>query len=1462
MKSSLGKRILAMGLAIVLASTDVLPTFAEELNTEVPVEENIDAALVENVEEAVENGDITYPEPNVAVIDASAINDFSDEDTESEAETVSENDASDASSNEVVSEDVSPNEEMIETPVEIEWVDFDTVADDGALVRVSLSDASFLPEGAGLSANLVTVTSEMVEAVDGETEDSITEENITAYDIHFAGADGVELELPEGVTANVSISMPEMTEEEAETVEVFHFDEEAVALENMGANADAEAGEVAFETGHFSVFVIVKANSGKTADDIQKCSRLTMKVLNENGNYKYKTPTENSNNEYMYFVRIYEDNVLKEFFPEDSKFYYTSNNTLEFEITDVIEGYDVSVKKGTFSNQAQSLAWTWIPTRWASVSNSNSVSLNNNKYTVNLDKFKTKVSGSSNENYYKYNYIDIYLTKKPDTITTLADSSNIKVVSGSEFYKDATSSTDSGSKFLKLNVYVDGNLAETFPKKGRAVDNYYKLYSEGTKTYTLSNIKSGYEISEVKLSNTKVDLSSESKVTLDLKNGQNTCDIYLTKVHVASPLDDVKITLVDYDQYDSKDTKKTENNGKNINYKHDFWFLDHNGRVANGVNGNQSINNYTGSSGVHVGIVENKLVGGYPKVKNGESLSYLFSSSGNGIAKYANNLTGLFTDKGNNYYEFDSSKNYAYYNKNTNSITLGEKTTDNAKFTPFNQKNETQNFYFGMQVDTSFVQPASGKIEDKDMVFTFAGDDDVWVFVDDILVLDLGGVHQNTSDGTINFANGTISYPKIEWYNNNSGQVPMTLYDAFKAAGVTDFSGWKTKKNSKGEEVPYTFGDLTKHTFKMFYFERGAGESNCKILFNLSTIPSDKAIIGKNVECSNDVSDAKKNQLNSQDFTFEIKANGSYVAAGTPFEIHVPGSTDAPEIGTVKENGTFTLKNGQLAYFDNPVGTKIEVAELKSDANEIYINGEKKTKSERISTGEFTIADHGDNTKIFKNVYLDNGTTTVDKKAEIHGDPSKRIFQITLSASYNKSIADGLDKDGKVKWARVNAKATIRDSIDSRFVPCTEDGTLLANGAEVGGGKLCIDDDKAYVEWSADLEKENNYSWSAVIYVKAQDDFLGGNDVYTNGADSYVKIEVDGEPDSDPDPTPFPKPRVNVTSLKLDVSSNEETLFLGEDIDPKTYVTWLADSLSISGKSVKKLSEEEGKIDELISNGSVTSDYAYNWVDPETKKEKWVFGKLTYNLTCDKKETHTADKTGNPYESYSLKVSYTPDAPKEDETKKLTYKAEASESNVGKYDINVVDGSITVLKKIKKSDIEWTDGDPIFTFRLENKDTHRVLTKVVHFTEAPFIETQKKINGDYYEAYVTFEGLGKGNYDVVELSTLGYEFESMSNEVDWGGDFASNYSNVEIVGKNAVVSLGKKKEDNSFVDFGAFTVINKKLPEYFMDRDEKLNEVTFDENGNPTVKVTNSTEEKKFTNKDDFDAYVAQYQNN
>lgn len=337
---------------------------------------------------------------------------------------------------------------------------------------------------------------------------------------------------------------------------------------------------------------------------------------------------------------------------------------------------------------------------------------------------------------------------------------------------------------------------------------------------------------------------------------------------------DTTVNLFDYWVVDGDNDKSATINNINggINKGHQLKF---NSGAGTGIN------KWTGKSVIdgsgRLSFVKKKLVGGYPSIDAGtytsygssdkytdESLAYLFNNASqenhqqDGKAVH-NNVQGLFQLE-NGYYVYDSygsNGNYAVYNSTTNSFNVYNKagvykdsvSSDNlGQFFPFDSAdkvfeeqngqlspkpitdgtNDKLNHHFGMSMTTEFVQPASGKTTDnKDMIFEFSGDDDVWVYIDGVLVGDLGGIHEKATL-KINFATGEVKVGHIDDANGTKKEIEKTNIKAKFEAADADTS------NFTGN----TFSNSTKHTLSFFYLERGAGASNMSLKFNLTTLPS------------------------------------------------------------------------------------------------------------------------------------------------------------------------------------------------------------------------------------------------------------------------------------------------------------------------------------------------------------------------------------------------------------------------------------------------------------------------------------------------------------------------------------------------------------------------------------------------------------------------------------------------
>lgn len=350
---------------------------------------------------------------------------------------------------------------------------------------------------------------------------------------------------------------------------------------------------------------------------------------------------------------------------------------------------------------------------------------------------------------------------------------------------------------------------------------------------------------------------------------------------------------------------------------------------------------------------------GLPFVLDTTTGVYSFNSDDNGVyfadtdndgdadpaSGTKDNAYNLYFDEGNtqgwsgmNTQFGDGSNNlWAPYNTNTNDT--GEGVID---------------YHFGMRADLPFSMTPNGRVKSTDdesdpITFTFAGDDDVWIYIDGVLVIDLGGIH-NRLGATVDFAANTITYYIPDSNKSDTAANPLGCHNDPDNFQVTK----KLFNDADGEGVIKMTRDAfaadIDHEMQIFYLERGKGTSNCHIEFNLPM--KDEVIITKDATKSwseaaekadlainpddpnagvDDLTDAEQAIINNIDFGFTLykkTADGEYApVANTNFYLEGTGAA-TPPIRSTNENGHFTLKNGQSARF---------VTEIPADGVTYYV---------------------------------------------------------------------------------------------------------------------------------------------------------------------------------------------------------------------------------------------------------------------------------------------------------------------------------------------------------------------------------------------------------------------------------------------------------------------------------------------------------------------------------------------
>lgn len=495
-----------------------------------------------------------------------------------------------------------------------------------------------------------------------------------------------------------------------------------------------------------------------------------------------------------------------------------------------------------------------------------------------------------------------------------------------------------------------------------------------------------------------------------------------TPVNTVSTKDTISINLFDYQVGSDGNEEANWSNSVGINNGHVLKFVDEKGKNNQNIN----INQKESSGYINSGMVNRVLTDGFPTLQNrdggdGSSLDYLFNDEqASNVKTTYSGLDYLFKLDNEGYHVFNSDENYAYlpysdgmFSSDFSVVNINGQ--DSVGFYPFSQpsydtltniKNSSEdavlgytgvNHYYGMTIETTFIQPKGGQItttngNTQKMIFEFSGDDDVWVFIDDVLVLDLGGIHGKVS-GTINFATGEVTRTDI----NGGTASGTTIRNAFSEANV----------DGDLKEGTNTFSDYSTHTIKFFYLERGNVDSNCMIKFNFPTIPKDSVTIAKEVT---DEDGRGIDYADDIDFKFNIKV-GNENYKNQQYALWENGKQvldeqGNPVTGNTDDEGNFTLKHSQMAVFSElDATTQYNVTELGA-----YLNGysvtvdDTKCTINQDTSGEETIysATTGDRSVgndasvVFKNAISSRTTLNIKKELAVGEQTTEDVFQIQV----------------------------------------------------------------------------------------------------------------------------------------------------------------------------------------------------------------------------------------------------------------------------------------------------------------------------------------------------------------------------------------------------------------------------------------------------------------------------------
>lgn len=456
----------------------------------------------------------------------------------------------------------------------------------------------------------------------------------------------------------------------------------------------------------------------------------------------------------------------------------------------------------------------------------------------------------------------------------------------------------------------------------------------------------------------------------------------------------------------------------------------------------------SGTSGSVAGLADVTLADNKKLSKNGVTMPYFdedwLVNNGYGTVVHSDFPMRKTTDKhGQDYYEYDSlnGKDNCYFDGYENLASGGnltmnyaggksnsvydalsgfsKSTINNPGFFPFDrQKDHSNNGYdfgFGMRLDLDFTLGANGKTNGEDTVFNFSGDDDLWVYLDGVLVLDMGGDHK--------MSQGCIDFTTLKSYVNN-------IDTTFQGTDLVYTNSSDKSGYSYSAEFPALFSDDTEtrgsskfnnnnvnahHTLTVFYMERGMIESNLKVGFNFEPI-TDSLDVTKTVDTSNVNTKLQTAVKNADDFGFAIQENGADVS-NKKYKY-----SDNGTINNAKTNGnTATLSDGDSASFNSQFTIDNDLTVTEGTPKKTIISNMDSDSLIYLDTKDMSCSWFFNNGAV-PAISFDNGNTFHQMFSYQTDGRTIYYYESEKDSSSNKSFIIGR-KDDMGVWNRVRFSA-------------------------------------------------------------------------------------------------------------------------------------------------------------------------------------------------------------------------------------------------------------------------------------------------------------------------------------------------------------------------------------------------------------------------------------------------------
>ena len=326
---------------------------------------------------------------------------------------------------------------------------------------------------------------------------------------------------------------------------------------------------------------------------------------------------------------------------------------------------------------------------------------------------------------------------------------------------------------------------------------------------------------------------------------------------------------------------------------------------------------------------------------------------------------------------------------------------------------------------------------------------------------------------------------------------------------------------------------------------------------------------------------------------------------------------------------------------------------------------------------------------------------------------------------------------------------------------------------------------------NAATENEKDKGWNASFRIQAKDDFIGGNMIPTNGADSGICLDGGGI-------KKFEQPSVNVKLLSLSIGNDKTTVFKGDPINTRNYGNALAETIAVvelngSTKTLTAVNpQDNGKVklpeltDDQISNlsenkgliiGDNPDNPPYKYTYPDSNE---AVGYFTYTYTLakgDNADNHVATAVGNEVEKYQLTVTYHPYS--ESDRSNILSGTGVQQPNVekggtpvnsnleetGNYVVNVVAGNIQIIKKLDVA----AEQKETFNFTITDEKNQTVATATATIKkgekEATAVFTLVEgVNANLESDDTKLSELSRGDYKVVESlgADVHYELQEIA----------------------------------------------------------------------------------------------------